>query len=237
MLHHKGKVGTHALLTQLLYKIYKRAQERERRRAQKWAQKQQEAHAGAATTREAQTTGAKQWLWQQGLLRAVAIYQQLLILPMPRPSGERAHPGSQSLTKETEGEGKKKAELPVTVTKTEHKAKQKWSCKISDQSQCPFLKPIIKSNYADVTLPPSCNDFLAAFNPACPATYCAVQWHTCSGYQRLQVIIRNSLVASPLPLFYIPYLIHGKKIYYSNLNSWMLMQPQTVLIWDQNNNN
>lgn len=31
--------------------------ERERRRAQKWAQKQQEAHAGAATTREAQITG------------------------------------------------------------------------------------------------------------------------------------------------------------------------------------
>lgn len=38
MLHHEGKVGTHALLTQLLYIIYKR--ERERQRAQKWAQKQ-----------------------------------------------------------------------------------------------------------------------------------------------------------------------------------------------------
>lgn len=60
MLHHKGKVGTHALLTQLLYIIYKREKERERRRAQKWAQKQQEAHAGAATTREAQITGARQ---------------------------------------------------------------------------------------------------------------------------------------------------------------------------------
>lgn len=32
----------------------------------------------------------------------------------------------------------------------------------------PLLKPIIKNHYADsdVTLPPSCNDFLAAFNPA-----------------------------------------------------------------------
>lgn len=29
MLHHKGKVGTHALLTQLLYIIYKRERERE----------------------------------------------------------------------------------------------------------------------------------------------------------------------------------------------------------------
>lgn len=29
MLHHKGKVGTHALLTQLLYIIYKREKERE----------------------------------------------------------------------------------------------------------------------------------------------------------------------------------------------------------------
>lgn len=56
MLHHEGKVGTHALLTQLLYIIYKR----ERQRAQKWAQKQQEAHAGAATTREAKITGARQ---------------------------------------------------------------------------------------------------------------------------------------------------------------------------------
>lgn len=30
MLHHEGKVGTHALLTQLLYIIYKRERERER---------------------------------------------------------------------------------------------------------------------------------------------------------------------------------------------------------------
>jgi len=29
MLHHEGKVGTHALLTQLLYIIYKRERERE----------------------------------------------------------------------------------------------------------------------------------------------------------------------------------------------------------------
>lgn len=64
-------------------------------------------------------------MWQQGLLRAVAIYRQLLILPMPGPSGERAHPGSQSLKKETEGGEKKKAELSVTITKMERKAKQK----------------------------------------------------------------------------------------------------------------
>ena len=69
MSHHKGRVGTHALLTQLLYIIYKR----ERRGAQRWAQKQQEAHAGAATTPEAQTTGARQRLRQQGLSRAAAI--------------------------------------------------------------------------------------------------------------------------------------------------------------------
>lgn len=41
----------------------------------------------------------------------------------------------------------------------------------------PLLKPIIKNNYADsdVTLPPSCNDFPAAFNPARLSMYCAVQ--------------------------------------------------------------
>lgn len=41
----------------------------------------------------------------------------------------------------------------------------------------PLLKLIIKNNYADsdVTLPPSCNDFLAAFNPACLTMHCAVQ--------------------------------------------------------------
>lgn len=44
---------------------------------------------------------------------------------MPRPSGERAHPSSQSLKKETEGGEKKKAELSVTVTETERKAKRK----------------------------------------------------------------------------------------------------------------
>lgn len=30
------------------------------------------------------------------------------------------------------------------------------------------------------------------------------------------------------------YGIHGKKIYYSNLYSWMLTQPEMVLIWNQN---
>lgn len=41
----------------------------------------------------------------------------------------------------------------------------------------PLLKLIIKNNYADndVSLPPSCNDFLAAFNPACLTVHCAVQ--------------------------------------------------------------
>lgn len=41
----------------------------------------------------------------------------------------------------------------------------------------PLLKLIIKNNYADsdATLLPSCNDFLAAFNPACLTMYCAVQ--------------------------------------------------------------
>jgi len=44
----------------------------------------------------------------------------------------------------------------------------------------PLLKLVITSNYADsdITLPPSRNDFLAAFNPACPATRCAVQTAT-----------------------------------------------------------
>lgn len=32
MLHHEGKVGTHALLTQLLYIVYKREKERDKHR-------------------------------------------------------------------------------------------------------------------------------------------------------------------------------------------------------------
>lgn len=40
--------------------------------------------------------------------------------------------------KKTERGEKKKAELFVTVMKTEHKAKQKGSCKMSVQFQCPF---------------------------------------------------------------------------------------------------
>lgn len=112
-----------------------------------------------------------------GSLEGSSNLPTVTILPMPGPLGERAHPGSQSLKKETEGGEKKKAELSVTVTKTECKAKQKRSCKDVCPMSMPLLEPIIKNNYADsdVTLPPSCNDFLAAFNPACLTMYCAVQ--------------------------------------------------------------
>ena len=48
MLAHMGRVGTHARLnTQILYIIYK-----ERMGAQKWAQKQLEAHAGGKQPHE-----------------------------------------------------------------------------------------------------------------------------------------------------------------------------------------
>lgn len=93
----------------------------------------------------------------------------------------------------------------------------------------PLLKPIIKNNYADsdITLPPSCNDLLAAFNPACPTTYCAVQTVT-QTLGALKAVGNNQeqFGLHPPSLSSILQGIHGKKICYSNLNSWMLMQPQ-----------
>lgn len=66
----------------------------------------------------------------------------------------------------------------------------------------PLLKPIIKNNYADsdVTLPPSCNDFLAAFNPACLTKYCAVQTVAQTlGAPKAVGSNQNSLVCNPPP--------------------------------------
>lgn len=98
----------------------------------------------------------------------------------------------------------------------------------------PLFQLIIKNNYADsdVNLPPSCNDFLSAFNPACLTMYCAIQTVT-QTLRKLKAVGNNQEylgLHSPLPLFSILYGIYGKKTCAINLNSWMLAQPQTVLI-------
>lgn len=83
MSHHKGKVGTHALLTQLLYIIYKREKEtRERSHTKMGTEAIGSSCRRSNHTRSTDHRG-KTVIVALGLPRAVVTYQQLLIFPMP----------------------------------------------------------------------------------------------------------------------------------------------------------
>lgn len=121
MLHHEGKVGTHALLTQLLYIIYK--SERETKSTEMGTE------AIGSSCRSSNHTRSKDHRGKTVIMAAGSLEGSSNLLTgtySPRTrSFRRAHPSSQSLKKETEGEEKEKAEVSVTVTKTESKAKLK----------------------------------------------------------------------------------------------------------------
>lgn len=184
MLHHEGKVGTHALLTQLLYIIYK--SERETKSTEMGTEAIGSSCRSSNHTRSKDHRG-KTVIMVAGSLEGSSNLLTGTYSPRTR-SFRRAHPSSQSLKKETEGEEKEKAEVSVTVTKTESKAKLKWSCKTSVQCQCPFSSWLLKIIMQKMMLLPLHPAMISSLPSTQLVLLCIVQyrqWHKLWGHRRL----------------------------------------------------